>query len=175
MELCEIDMALDGQTMLIDTREHDNAHLRWRINQMERPYERKALSFGDYSCKFPLTNGEWYSLENECCIERKQNLDEICGNFCQNRKRFEREFERASEAGARVYLLIENADWTKIFAHDYRSQMQPAALKASLLAWLARYDCKLITCKPNESGILIRDILLREGKERMIRKCEGKT
>lgn len=175
MELCEIQTALDGQIMLVDSREQNTPRLRYRLKQMDRPHERKALNFGDYSCKFPLPDGEWLTLEDKCVIERKESLDEICNNFCRNRDRFKREFERAEKTGARVYLLIENADWTRIFNHEYRSKMSPQALQASLLAWLARYDCKLITCRPEESGIMIRDILLREGKERMLKLCTGKV
>ena len=62
------------------------------------------------------------------CIERKMNLDEICQCYCKQRGRFTREFERAQSAGAKMYLLIENADWEKAYSGDYRSQMAPSAL-----------------------------------------------
>lgn len=170
MNIPEIERALNGQVMLVDTREQDTKYLHYRLNQMGLPYEREALKFGDYSAKFPLPNGEWFSLADKCCIERKQDISELCANFCRNRERFEREFARASSSNARIYLLVENVDWSKILNHEYRSKMSPEALKASILAWLARYNCRLITCKTKESGILIRDILYREGKERLMQK-----
>lgn len=133
------------------------------------PYERIALSFGDYSAKFPLPNGEWLSLQDKVVVERKMHLDELCHCFCQERPRFTREFERAKEANAKVYLLIEGATWENAYNGKYRSQMRSSALIASMLAWLARYDCQMIFCKAETSGKIIKDILYREGKERMER------
>jgi hypothetical protein len=45
--------------------------------------------------------------------------------------------------------------------------MLPQALVASLLAFLSRYNCQLIFCKPETSGKLIHDILYREMKENL--------
>jgi ERCC4-type nuclease len=161
----EIDEALDGMVVLVDTREQDTSRLRARLKQMDCPNERMKLDFGDYSAKFPLPNGEWFSLADKVVVERKMHLDELCRCYCQDRKRFEREFERAKEAGAKMYLLVENATWESAYAGKYRSQMRSTALIASMCAWLARYDCQLLMCKPETTGKLIHDVLYREGKE----------
>ena len=163
----EIDEALDGMVCLVDTREQDTPRLRARLKQMDCPNERLKLDFGDYSAKFPIQNGEWLSLADKVVIERKMSIDEICQCFCQGRKRFANEFERAIKAKAKVYMLLENTTWEQIYAGKYRSQMRSTALIASILAWLARYDCQLLMCKAETSGKLIRDVLYREGKERM--------
>jgi hypothetical protein len=47
--------------------------------------------------------------------------------------------------------------------------MKPKALIASMLAWLARYNCQLIFCRAETSGRLIFDVLYREAKERLER------
>ena len=47
--------------------------------------------------------------------------------------------------------------------------MNAKALTASLLAFLARYDCQVVLCKEETTGKLIRDILYREIKERLER------
>lgn len=78
-----------------------------------------------------------------------------------------REFERAANAGAKIYLLVEGASWEDAFAGKYRSKMDPKAFIASLTAWLARYNCQLLFCKSDTSGRLIREILYRETKERL--------
>ena len=161
----EIDEALDGMVCLVDTREQDTPRLRARLKQMECPNERLKLDFGDYSAKFPIQNGEWLSLADKVVIERKMSIDEICQCFCQGRKRFASEFERAIKAKAKVYMLLENTTWEQIYAGKYRSQMRSSALIASILAWLARYDCQLLMCKAETSGKLIKDVLYREGKE----------
>lgn len=169
----DIDDALDGMRVLVDNREQDTPRLRARLKEIGCPVERITLNFGDYSAKFPLPGGEWYSLERAVTIERKMHFDELCHCFCQDRDRFEREFERAKEAGAKMYLLVESATWENAYAGKYRSQMRSTALIASMCAWLARYDCQLLMCKPETTGKLIHDVLYREGKERLENMEEG--
>ena len=101
------------------------------------------------------------------------DLDELAGCFTRERARFRREFERARDAGARVYLFVENATWENLVNGKYRSKFAPAAFEASLLAWQARYGFSLIFCKEETSGRLIKNILFRELKERLERGDYG--
>lgn len=158
----EIEEALKGMVVLVDTREQDTARLRVRLKDMKCEHERCKLDFGDYSAKVPV-NGEWLTLN--VAIERKMDLDELAQCYCNGRKRFEREFERAQTAGAKIYLLIENATWEDAYTGNYRSKMNPQALIASILAWLSRYRCQVIFCRQRTSGRLIYDILYREARE----------
>lgn len=153
--------------LIVDTREQDTDRLRRRIRQTGLSFVRQKLDFGDYSAKTTLDNGTEFDISSSVSIERKMNLDELCTCYCKGRKRFTREFERAKSAGAKVYLLIENANWEKAYNGSYRSKMSPQALTASLFAWLARYDCQIIFCKEETSGKIIREILYREMKERL--------
>ena len=151
---------------VIDSREHPTAEAKKRWESFGVPYRIHALKSGDYTAEFLLPNGETFSLENYAVIERKLGLSEICGNFCQNRARFIREFERIKEAGAKAYIIVEGgASWEAIYNHRYRSQMSPQALVASLTAWMARYNAHIIFCKAEISGRMIKEILYREGKE----------
>lgn len=154
-------------TLIVDTREQDTDRLRRRIRQTGLSFVRQKLDFGDYSAKTTLDNGTEFDISSSVSIERKMNLDELCACYCKGRKRFTREFERAKSAGAKVYLLIENANWEKAYNGSYRSKMSPQALTASLFAWLARYNCQIIFCKEETSGKIIREILYREMKERL--------
>lgn len=154
-------------TLIIDTREQDTDRLRRRIKQTGLSFVRQKLDFGDYSAKTTLDNGTEFDISSSVSIERKMNLDELCACYCKGRKRFTREFERAKSAGAKVYLLIENANWEKAYNGSYRSKMSPQALTASLFAWLARYNCQIVFCKEETSGKIIREILYREMKERL--------
>lgn len=163
----ELNEALKGMVCLVDTREQDTPSLRARLRSIGAPVERRKLDFGDYSARFDLPGGGAFSLADKVCIERKMNLDELCQCFFQSRARFKREFERAKAAGGRIYLLVEGGSWEDIYAGKYRSHASSASLVASLLAFLARYDCKLIFCNALTTGRLIHDILYREGKERM--------
>lgn len=158
----EIEGALGSMVILVDTREQDTPRLRARLKDMKCEYERCKLDFGDYSAKI-LVNNEWKTLN--VAVERKMDLTELAGCYCNGRKRFEREFERAKEAGAKIYLLIENGTWEDAYLGNYRSKMNPHSFVASLLAWLARYRCQLIFCRQRTSGRLIHDILYREARE----------
>lgn len=163
----EVSRALKNLTLIVDTREQDTDRLRRRIRQTGLSFVRQKLDFGDYSAKTTLDNGTEFDISGSVSIERKMNLDELCACYCKGRKRFTREFERAKSAGAKVYLLIENASWESTFNGKYRSKMTSSALTASMFAWLARYNCQIIFCKEETSGKIIREILYREMKERL--------
>lgn len=145
---------------LVDTREQDTPRLRARLKEIGCPWERKKLNFGDYSVKCDAID-----LSETIAVERKMDLDELCNCYCKERKRFEREFERAKQAGAKVYLLIEDGSWEDAYSGKYRSRMSPESLVASIQAWLARYNCQVIFCRQHTTGKLIHDILYRELKE----------
>lgn len=161
----DLEKTLSTMTIICDSREHatDEAKKRWESFGV--PYRIQALKSGDYTAEFILPNGETFSLENHALIERKLGLSEICGNFCQNRARFIREFERIRNACAKAYVVVEGASWEAIYNHRYRSKMSPQALVASLTAWMARYNAHIIFCRADTFPKLCREILYREAKE----------
>lgn len=161
----EVGKMLESMTILTDTREQPTERFERRVEGFGLPYLRKCLPYGDYSAQYIDLDGETVSIENKVAIERKMNADEICTCFTKDRKRFAREFERARVDGAKVYLLIENENWEKIINGKYKSQLNPKALKASLLAWAARYNVHIVYCKEETTGGMIRDILYYELKE----------
>ena len=161
----ELQKTLDSMVLLVDSREKPTAEAKKRWESFGVPYRIQALKSGDYTSEFLLPNGETFSLENHAVIERKLGISEICGNFCQNRARFIREFERIKEAGAKAYIIVEGASWEAIYNHRYHSQMAPQALVASLTAWMARYNAHIIFCRAETFPKLCREILYREAKE----------
>lgn len=167
MHPVEIENTLKTLTLIVDTREQDTARARRRFARIGLPYIRKALNFGDYSCFVTLPDGTELDFSGSVSIERKMDLDEIIGCFTRHRARFAREFERAKEHHAKLYLLIENASWEKVLKANYRSKMNANALLASMTAWLARYNCQIIMCDELTSPRLIKEILYREAKERL--------
>ena len=160
-----LEKTLSTMVICVDSREKPTSEAKKRWESFGVPYRIQALKSGDYSAEFLLPNGETFSLENYALIERKLGISEICGNFCQNRARFIREFERIKEAGAKAYVVIEGASWEAIYNHSYHSQMSPQAIVASLTAWMARYNAHIIFCKADTFPILCREILYREAKE----------
>lgn len=162
MDHFAVDRALSTMTVLCDTREQDTLRARKRLKQIGVPIERVALSFGDYSARCDVLD-----IQDRVAIERKMDLSELAHCYCQDRKRFVREFERAKEAGAKLYLLIENGSLDDAYSGHYRSKVHPSSFTASILAWLARYDCQILFCKAENSGQVIHDVLYRELKERL--------
>lgn len=166
MHPVDVDASLKSMVCLVDTREQDTPDFRERISHFDQ-WERHKLDAGDYSAKFLLPDSSWFFLP--VAIERKYAIDELCMCYCQQRGRFEREFERALEAHSKLYLLVEGGSWENVYSGKYRSQMNPKSLVGSILAWLSRYNCQLMFCKKETSGQLIKDILYREGKEALLK------
>lgn len=164
----DVDSCLKNITIISDTREQPTDRYKRRMEQIGLPYVREKLDAGDYSCRCLLPDGSDFNLSQYIAIERKMNIDELCQCFTRDRKRFEKEFERAKAAGTKIYLLVENGSWEKVYGGKYRSKMTPQALIASIDAFRARYDMQLDFCKDETSGLLIRDILYRELKEKLI-------
>lgn len=105
------------------------------------------------------------TLENDVFIERKMSLTEICGNFTQNRERFEREFTRAKAIGAKPFLLIENDSIDDVYLGNYHSQVKPQSLIASLLTWQVRYNATILFCSRKNVPKLIYGILYYYARE----------
>ena len=101
------------------------------------------------------------------------DLDELAMCFTRGRDRFRKEFERARDAGAKVYLLVENATYEDIVKHRYRSKFASTAFLGSLLSWSVRYNITPVFCRSETSGTIIREILLRDMRERLVRNGLG--
>lgn len=166
MHPVEVEKALETLTVIVDTREQNTAAFRRRLKLIDFPSERHKLDFGDYSAKIVI-NGSDLSFERFFAIERKMSLDELCACYGRERARFQREFERAREVGAKMYLLVENATMENAFNGKYKSKLHRNALTASIFAWLARYECQLIFCKAEITPRVMREIIYREVKERL--------
>lgn len=90
--------------IICDTREKKNRHIIQYFEQREIPYKIAKLDTGDYMD----------SESNRITIDRKQNLDELCGNlFSPDRSRFWREVRRAKAEGIKMIVLIEQGGMIK--------------------------------------------------------------
>ena len=167
MHPAEIESCMKTMTVLYDTREHETPALRRRLNAMPCKSERRCLASGDYSACCTLPDGAEFTLESKVAIERKMSLDELCGNFTKGRQRFENEFERMKDAGGRMYIVVENADWRKVLSGRYRSRFNAKSLTASILAWCARYNAVPVFCTEYEAPDLIYNILYYELREHL--------
>lgn len=158
----ELNEELKKLSIICDTREQDR-HVEKYFSDKKIPTVVRKLDTGDYSCQL----GE-QSFERDVVVERKHNLDEICGNFTAERERFEREFMRAKAYGTKVYLIIENATWADIFIGNYRSKLNSKSLFGSLLSWMVRFNITVLFCRPEESARIMYGIFYYYVKERLL-------
>lgn len=174
MHPVDIKAVLETMVVLVDSREQPSNRAKQRYEALEAPFKRCTLSYGDYAANFIMPSGnalydDSTTIQPLAVIERKMGLDELEQCFTRGRERFEREFARATDSGADIYLLVENATWENLINGRYRSKMNPKAFLASLTAWMVRYGTQVIFCKQETSGKLIREILYRDMKERLER------
>lgn len=84
----------------IDSREKSRA-----IRKIIKAFDEQGVKH--FSSK--LLVGDYMSLDNpRLIIDRKQNLQELCGNVCQQHERFKRELQKAIQAGIQLVILVEH-------------------------------------------------------------------
>lgn len=152
---------LKQMVVLVDSREQKNGHILDYFQRQGIPYKVEKLDFGDYSCKLPAAAaGRDIYFHDSVVIERKNSLEEISGNLTKGRERFETEFLKARNAGAKIYLMIEDArGFTGIVMHGYKTQLKPAAFMASLKTWEHRFDANIQFVDSQFSGYYIATTL----------------
>lgn len=171
MEYLDIKAALESMEIIVDSREQPSEQAEKRYKAFECPYKRQTLNYGDYTYNFQLNGKELYpanhSICADCVVERKASLEELSSNLTHSRDRFIREFIRARENDASIYLLVENGDLKSIFAGHYRTKFDKHAYFSSFVAFLAKYHIQPIFCPAEMSGRVIKEILYRELKARL--------
>lgn len=84
----------------IDSREKARA-----IRKIIKTFDEAGVNH--FSSK--LLVGDYLSLDNpRLIIDRKQNLQELCGNVCQQHERFKKELIRAMQARIQLVILVEH-------------------------------------------------------------------
>lgn len=84
----------------IDTREKARA-----ITKILQTFDKKGVKH--FSSK--LYVGDYMNLDNpRLIIDRKQNLNEVASNVCQDHERFIAELMRAQEAEIHLIILVEH-------------------------------------------------------------------
>ncbi len=173
MQYLDIQACLETMQIIVDTREQPTKRAYDRYSLFSCPYRRQAMAYGDYTYNFTYKGKKLYPegvpIQAGCIIERKSSLEELSGNLTHDRERFIKELEKAADAGATVYLLIENGNIQKIYAGHYRTKFDKNAYFASFVAMLAKYHIQPIFCPAEISGRIIYEILYRELRIRIER------
>lgn len=125
--------------ILVDSREKENKHIVDKFKTNNIDIDNIGLVIGDYRRQSgtyipPIT------------IERKGSLDELIGNLLDKDKdnegnnRFIRELNRARDSQTRIILLIEDKDfYVKLLTGDYRSNVNPKAIRGMVMSLEAKY------------------------------------
>ena len=168
MTAYQIDDVLSSMKIAIDTREKKNAHIIKSLNARNCLYLPHKLNYGDYTCIY----GNGLYFDDTVVIERKASLDELAGNITKDRDRFNREFQRSRDAGAKVYLMIEGGNYDKILKHQYRSQMPPKAYLNTLFSWQEKYNITISFVSKEFAGDYIYGTLYMALKNYLLHREE---
>ena len=90
------------------------------ISQIQVDSRERPQAIGSILSAFDKNNIKWFrskmvvadycSLDNpRLVIDRKNNLQEVCGNLCQGHERFRNELLLAKDLGIQLILLIEHS------------------------------------------------------------------
>lgn len=160
----------------IDSREH------------KTEYERIARQFdalGVQHFRSKLFVGDYCSLDNpRTVIDRKKDLQELCGNVTQQHERFKAELIRAKENGFQIVILIEHGPdiqsledvyfwqnprrhrvfWKTVNGRRVKTVISAKAvdgpqLYKSLCTMRDRYGVLFAFCSKHETGAKIVEIL----------------
>lgn len=160
----------------IDTREKQRA-----IRKILKTFDDNGVKH--FSSK--LLVGDYMSLDNpRLIIDRKQNLQELCGNVCQQHERFKAELIRAREHGIKIIILCEHGGeirsmedvyfwenprrhqirWKTVDGKRVKTVLSEKAvdgnqLYKSLRTIRDRYNVDFVFCQESETGRKIAEIL----------------
>lgn len=148
-------------TIQIDSREH-----KWELARIQR----QLTALGCKTIVSKLYVGDYQSLDNpRLVIDRKKDLQEICGNVTQQHERFQRELLRAQEAEIQLIILIEHGDDIQTLEDVYfwdnpRLSKSPKATTGKSLYRLLctirdRYNVRFEFCTKRETGQKIMELL----------------
>lgn len=160
----------------VDTREHAKEweRIKGQFDALGVQYFRSKLYVGDYQ-----------SLDNpRLVIDRKKDLQELCGNVTQQHERFRAELLRAKEQGIRLVVLCEHGPeiktledvffwqnprkyqirWKTVNGRRVKDVISAKAvdgnqLYKSLCTIRDRYNVDFVFCRKEETGQKIIEIL----------------
>lgn len=165
-----------------------------QIDTREKPKELARIAkqldrMGVKHFKSKLYVGDYMSLDNpRLVIDRKKDLQELCGNVTQQHERFRDELIRAKEHGIKIVVLCEHGDdiqeledvifwvnprseemeWRMVNGHPMKVYKYPKATRGdqlykSLCTIKDRYGVEFRFCNKTETGAKIVEILGGEG------------
>ena len=148
-------------TIQIDSREH-----KWEMARIQR----QLTAEGCKTIVSKLYVGDYQSLDNpRLVVDRKKDLQELCGNVCQQHERFRAELIRAQEHGIQIVILCEHGgqihDLEDVyFWNNPRKKNSPKAMDGWKLfrvlnTMREKYGVRFEFCDKRQTGRRIVEIL----------------
>ena len=158
----------------VDTREKAKA-----IQKILQEFNRQNIT----QIFSKLYVGDYMNYDNpRLVVDRKQNLAELCGNVCQQHKRFRDELLRAQENGIKLIILCEHGGQIKTLEDVHKWQnprrkqriynptvgrwveyetnaMTGEKLQKVLTTMQEKYGCEFLFCSKENTGKRIIEIL----------------
>lgn len=142
--------------IIVDSREKKWDHIRQYFDKNGIEYKIRKLDVGDY----------FQTDQGDVVVDRKRNLQEICGNLSKGEEniiRFTKECKRAKEQGIRLVILVEGtscrtvkdvAGWKSKFTKHTGKWLTDKMFNLTV-----SYGVEWQFCKRNETGRRILEIL----------------
>ncbi|PEQ02184.1 ERCC4 domain-containing protein [Bacillus toyonensis] len=150
----EINNILKTLTIVMDTREKDNTHIRDYLHQKGVRIKNQKLDTGDYGCMIPKNEefGIPRDIYLDSRVERKAHMDEITGNLQKDTQTaFENELIRSKDIP--FTLIVEDPKgYEKMLKGQYRSKYNPLALLGRLNTFKAKYGFEIVYLDKKYSG-----------------------
>jgi len=160
-------------TVLIDSREKENAHITDALGGLGVPYETVKLDIGDISFRTAARD-----FRQACVVERKANVDELYSNLMEKTRRdqmnrLEKELDAGSRTMNQFTLLVEGVGSMEALRSymvpDWKMKMNPQRVVAdvgkhcyaALRAWQAsnRYGVRVefVECREKTAAKVLEE------------------
>lgn len=149
--------------ILCDTQEKNNDHILKYFDDHNIPHKNRALKTGDYSIMIEACPELGFLVDtyfvDELCIERKNSVNELAGNFANNDSddRFMKELNRMTNI-KNVYLVVENDCIDDVMDHNYDSKYNELSFLRTLLTWQKRSNFYLNFVSKENMGKFIYEL-----------------
>lgn len=152
----ELKKLLKTIVICYDGREQENKHVLNWFDENKIAHEKISLNYGDYSYKLPKNEAfgifnDLYFFE-DICIERKNSVDEIIGNFASDRNRIEDEFLRHK---GYMILAIEDDNYGDIRNGNYTSKYNAKSAVGTLHSFSLKYNVPFVFINKEDMGCFI--------------------
>ena len=147
-----------------------------QVDSREQKFDHVTNYFDSQGIKWVKSKcvvGDYVNLENPMVVvDRKKDLQEVCGNVTKQHDRFVRELELAKELGYKMIVLVEEPNINTLSQvcswYNWRRKKNPKAINGRtlykiMLTMSQRYEFEWQFTTKSKCGEKIVE-LLKEGK-----------